>query len=177
MFPAWRKIADQVYAETEAVWFNDYIVRDIAAWAREHNGVIWYEHNTVGDRVAHLTGLPKYGGGKKAKLEMLGDPSKGTRGEDGSRSILCSVDAHGTGTNGLQHRFRECFLLHITPDPNKVEQTLGRLHRPGQKLDVTSYFYRHTDELKRHIDDALQAAYYVEGTGFGSQKIIKAYRE
>lgn len=168
-FPAWNKIRGLVRAETEAVCFNDYIVRDIAAWAHEHRGLVWYEHNAIGDWISKLSGLPKYGGGKKAKEQMMM--------EDGSRSILCSVDAHGTGTNGLQHRFRDCLLLHITPDPNKVEQTLGRLHRPGQNHDVTAYFYRHTPELKAHIDAALTAAYYVESTGFGTQKILKAWKE
>lgn len=181
-FPAWHKIRGLVRAETEAVCFNDYIVRDIAAWGQEHRGVIWYEHDAIGQWVSKLSRelgspMPKYGGGKDAKRAMLGDPKKGTTGEDGSRSIICSTKAHGTGTNGLQHRFSECLLLHITPDPNAVEQVLGRLHRPGQNHDVTAFFYRHTPELKKHIDDALTAAYYVEGTGFGQQKIIRAYQE
>ncbi len=173
----WYAIRGKVYTEREAVCFNDYIVRDIAAWMHAHKGVVWYEFDAIGEWVSRLSGLPKYGGGKKAKAAMLGDPELGTRGEDGSRSILCSVDAHGTGTNGLQHRFRECLMIHINPDPNAVEQTLGRLHRPGQSHDVEAWFYRHTPEMKRHLDDALTAAGYVDGTGFGSQKILKAWRE
>lgn len=176
-FPAWHAIRGRVRYESEAVCFNDYLVRDIAAWGHEHRGVIWYEHDAIGRWVSQLSGLPKYGGGKDAKRAMLGDPKKGTTGEDGSRSIICSVAAHGTGTNGLQHRFRECLLLHISPDPNAVEQTLGRLHRPGQNHDVTAHFYRHTPELKKHIDDALAAAFYVEGTGFGPQKLLRSWRD
>ncbi len=168
-FPAWRKLRGTVYAETEAVCFNDYIVRDIAAWGAERKGVIWYEHNAIGEWVERLTGIPRFGGGKKAKAAMLQ--------EDGSRSILASVAAHGTGTNGLQHRFRECLLIHITPDPNAVEQTLGRLHRPGQNHPVVGEFYRHTPEIRKHIDDALAAAYFVENTGFGQQKILRSYKE
>lgn len=168
-FPAWRKIRGQVYAETEAVCFDDYIVRDIVAWGHEHKGVIWYEHKAIGDWVARLGGIPMFGGGRKAKEAMLQ--------EDGSRSILASVSAHSTGTNGLQHRFRECMLLHITPDPNAVEQTLGRLHRPGQNHDVSAYFFRHTEDLRRHLDAALAAASYVENTGFGQQRILKAWRD
>lgn len=176
-YPAWNKIRKLVRAETQAVCFNDYIVQDVAAWARERAGVVWYEHNAIGEWISELSGLPKYGGGKKAKAALLGNPKIGTTGEDGSRSVICSVDAHGTGTNGLQHRFRECLLLHVTPDPNKVEQVLGRLHRPGQNHAVSAYFYRHTPELKRHLNDALEAAYYVEGTGFGNQKILRAWSE
>ncbi len=87
------------------------------------------------------------------------------------------MKAHGTGTNGLQHRFRDCFVLHIAPDPNAVEQTLGRLHRPGQNHDVRAYFFKHTPELKAHIEDALENAFYVESTGFGHQKILRSYKE
>jgi hypothetical protein len=176
-FEAWHKIRGLVKAETEAVCFNDYIVRDIAAWGHEHKGVIWYEHKAIGEWVAKLSGLPMFGGGKEAKERLLGNPKKGVKGEDGSRSVICSVAAMGTGTNGMQHRWRETLLLHITPDPNAVEQTLGRLHRPGQNHEVDAYFYRHTPALKKHIDDALTAAYYVEGTGFGQQKLIRAYKD
>lgn len=176
-FPAWNKIRGLVFAETEAVCFNDFIVQDVAQWAHENRGVIWYEHDAIGEWVAQISGLPKYGGGRATKEAMLGNPKTGSRGEDGSRSIICSVKAHGTGTNGLQHRFRRCVLLHITPDPNLVEQTLGRLHRPGQNHDVEADFYRHTPEMRKQLEDALAAAYYVEGTGFGAQKIIRAYRE
>ncbi len=177
-FSAWNKLRGMVYYESEAICFNDYIVQDAARWAHENRGVIWYEHDAIGDWLNTATGgLPKYGGGKLAKEMMLGNPKKGTRGEDGSRSIICSVKAHGTGTNGLQHRFRKCLLLHITPDPNLVEQTLGRLHRPGQNHDVEADFYRHTPEMRDQLEDALAAASYVEGTRFGAQKLIKAYRE
>jgi hypothetical protein len=181
-FPAWNKIKALVYAKTEAVCFNDYIVRDIIAWSQEQPGVIWYEHNAIGDWVSQLSSdmgcyVPKYGGGPAAKEAMLGNQKKSIPGENGSRSILCSVDAHGTGTNGLQHRFKDSFLLHITPDPNKVEQVLGRTHRPGQIHPCRGFFYRHTPELKKHLDDALAAAYYIEGTGFGTQKLLRAWAE
>ena len=174
-FQAWNKVRGMVYYESEAVCFDDYIVQDAVRWAHEHKGVVWYEHDAIGEWLAEVSHLPKYGGGKLAKEMMLGNPKKGTRGEDGSRSIICSVKAHGTGTNGLQHRFRECLLLHITPDPNLVEQTLGRLHRPGQNHDVDASFYRHTAEMRDQLEDALSAAGYVEGTGFGVQKLLKAW--
>jgi hypothetical protein len=176
-FLPWNEIRGKVYAETEAVCFNDYLVRDAMQWGLENRGVIWYEHDAIGEWISRLSGLPKYGGGPKAKLAMLGSASSGQRGEDGSRSIICSIKAHGTGTNGLQHRFHEALTICPMADPNGWEQHAGRLHRPGQNHDVRHWFYRHTPELKKHMEDALAAAYYVEGTGFGHQKIIRAYRE
>ncbi len=176
-FPAWNKIRGMVFAETEAVCFNDYLVRDAIEWAKEHRGVVWYEHDAIGEWMSKLSGLPKYGGGKAAKLAMLGSAKAGTTGEDGSRSIICSIKAHGTGTNGLQHRFHEALTICPMADPNGWEQHAGRLHRPGQNHTVHHWCYRHTDELRRHIDDAVAAAYYIEGTGFGNQKILRAWSE
>jgi len=174
MFPHWIKIKNKVYAETQAVCFNDYLVRDAIAWSNEFRGIAWYEHDAIGEWMSSLSGLPKYGGGKDAKRAMLGDPKRGIVGEDGSRSIICSIKAHGTGTNGLQHKFHEALLFNPMADPNGWEQVLGREHRPGQKHACEAWFYRHTDELKRHVDTALTAAYYIEGTGFGQQKIVRA---
>ncbi len=176
-FPAWHKIRGLVAPKTEAVCFNDYLVRDTIEWATTHRGVVWYEHDAIGEWVARLSGLPKYGGGKEAKLQMLGDPTQGIKGEDGSRSIICSIKAHGTGTNGLQHRFHKALTISPMADPNGWEQHCGRLHRPGQNHDVHHWFYRHTPELRQHVDDALAAAYYIESTRFGAQKIIMAYKE
>jgi hypothetical protein len=166
---SWYKIHRMVRHDTEAVCFDDFLVRDAIAWANEHRGVIWYEHDAFGEWVSRLSGLPKYGGGKPAKKAMML--------EDGSRSIICSIKAHGTGTNGLQHRFHEALTTCPMADPNGWEQHIGRLHRPGQNRDVNHWFYRHTEEMKKHVTDALSAAYYVESTGFGQQKIVKAFSD
>jgi hypothetical protein len=181
-FLAWHKIRGMVRAETEAVLLNDYLVRDAVGWGQEHRGVIWYEHDAIGGWISKIasqlgTPMPKYGGGKEAKRAMLGSAKDGTTGEDGSRSIICSIKAHGTGTNGLQHRFHEALTICPMADPNGWEQHVGRLHRPGQNNDVHHWFYRHTEELKSHLESALDAASYVEGTGFGAQKILKGWRE
>jgi hypothetical protein len=66
-FPDWYKIAKQVYAVQEAVCFNDYLVQDIKAWSQEHRGVVWYEHNAIGEWVSELSGLPKFGGGTRRR--------------------------------------------------------------------------------------------------------------
>lgn len=172
-FPEWVKLKHQVVAKQKAVWFDDYLVNDAIAWGREHRGIIWYEHATVGERLATLSGLPNFGAGQEARRLMLGDRKRGIPGEDGSRSVICSVKAHGIGTNGMQYRWAEMLFLNPAASPDGWEQPLGRLHRPGQPApQVSAWFYRHTDENAKHVDDALRAAYYVEGTGFGSQKII-----
>ena len=168
MFPAWHKIRGHVYAETEAVCFDDYLVQDAIKWATENKGVIWYEYDAIGEWISRLSGLPKYGGGKDAKARLMA--------EDGSRSIICSIRAHGTGTNGLQHRFHKALTFNAMADPNGWEQHVGRVHRSGQNKEVHHWVYLHTPETKAHVEDALMAAGYIESTGFGSQKIVRAYK-
>lgn len=123
--------------------------------------------------MARLSGLPLFGGGKDAKVALLGDPERGIRGEDGSRSIICSIKAHGTGTNGLQHRFSKAHLLNPMSDPTGWEQVLARLVRIGQKApEVVVDYYAHTPEIRDHLTRALRAALYVEGSLGSKQKIV-----
>jgi len=89
--------------------------------------------------------------------------------------VICSIKALGTGTNGMQHRWSEAFVPVPMSTPDGWEQTLGRLHRIGQKAPRVRYgFYRHTPEMKAHVDAALQAALYVEGI-HGRQKIVQGF--
>ena len=174
-WPAWRDIRNKVYYESQTVWIDDYLAQDTANWAREKPGVVWYEHGAFGDRVSAITKLPMFGGGADARTALLGDAKRGIPGEDGSRSVICSIKALGTGTNGMQHRWSEAFVPVPMSTPDGWEQTLGRLHRIGQKAPRVRYgFYRHTPEMKAHVDAALQAALYVEGI-HGRQKIIQGF--
>lgn len=58
------------------------------------------------------------------------------------------------------------------------EQMLGRLHRVGQDSDVVrAEFYRHTPELRDHVDQALRRALYVQGTLGSVQKLRVGWNE
>ena len=176
-WPSWRDNRNSIYVETETVRIDSYLARDAADWALEHRGIVWYDQGAFGAWVAELSGLPMFGGGKPAKLALLGDPQRQIAGEDGTRSVICSIDALGTGTNGLQHRFSENLIANPMSAPDGWEQTLGRTHRIGQKAPVVrNWFYRHTPELRKLVDSALRNAFYVEGSLGGSQKIVGALK-
>jgi hypothetical protein len=164
-WPAWRDIRDQVRPETQAVRVNDYLVQDAAEWSTQNLGVIWYAIDDFGSWLSSVSGLPKHGGGSKAPAAI--------KAERGDRSIVASIKSHGTGRNGLQYLF-DRQLVAQPPSSNKEwEQLLGRLHRHGQSSSVTTEFYRHTKELKKHVDSALEKALYVEQT-MGTQQKIQA---
>ncbi len=176
-WPRWRDIRNSIYVETEVVRINNYLAADAAKWARENRGIVWYEHGAFGEWVSELAGLPMFGAGKDAKVALLGDAKRGIIGEDGSRSVILSIDAFGTGTNGLQRKFCDNLLANPMASPDGWEQVLGRTHRLGQKSPVVrNWFYRHTPEIRKLVDSALAAALYVEGTLAMPQKIRQGFK-
>lgn len=174
---AWYEVKPKVKPESDPVRVDDYLVRNALDWAINHHGVIWYQHAAVGEWLHEMAAhngydIPIFGGGKDAKLALLGDSQRGIKGENGSRSVICSIKAHGTGTNGLQFNFWEQLFLSNPGASDAWEQTLGRLHRAGQRAPkVTAAFYMHTREMRKHVLSALRSAMYVEGTMGAVQKL------
>lgn len=164
-WPAWRDVAKLVQPETEAVRLSDYLVQDAARWAAENRGIVWTAHREFGQWVAESSGLPFHGGGPKAgELIAL---------ERGDRSIVASIQAHGTGRDGLQRLFATQLIATPPSSPTAWEQTLGRLHRVGQKsAQVTAEFYKHTPELRSCVETAVLRA--EKNTLGANKKIITA---
>ncbi len=163
-FPAWQEIENQVVYETEAVWIDEWLARDAAQWAHEHRGIVWYGHAEFGEKVADLSGLPLHTGGAKA--------GKLIEAVTGDTSIIASIKSHGTGRDGLQFKFSEQLITSFPSCNDKNEQLLGRLHRFGQEAEtVRAKFYRHTPELARNVNQALQRAGYVENLWKSAQKL------
>lgn len=172
-YQSWREIKSLVHYEPDPVRIDDYLVRSTADWMVRSRGVVWCAHVPFGEWLHELTGFPNFGGGANAKLALLGDHARGIVGERGERSVICSIQALGTGTNGLQFYFSDMlFATGLPPDPAACEQTLARLHRPGQvRKQVRAEFHMHTPELKKHVKAALRATSYVEGTTRQAQKL------
>lgn len=163
----WMAIKDTVYHESEAVWVDDFLARDAAEWALKNRGIVWYEHDAFGRRVAKLSGVPMHGGGVGAEARILA--------EKGDRSIIASIKAHGTGRDGLQKLFCRQLVANPPASGSAWEQLLGRTHRIGQEADeVETFVYRHTIEMSEAIDTALLQAKYIEGTMGTLQKLLAA---
>lgn len=161
-YPAWREIRDRVYHETQTVWMDDWLIRDAAAWTKEHIGIVWVEHPEAGVRLAELAGLPYYGEGEEAHHAILT--------ETGNRSIVCSIDAHHKGIN-LQC-FNKMLIMQMPSSNTLVEQSVGRSHREGQTADtVQVWYYLHTIELEHSLDKAKERAVYVRDILGTDQKL------
>ena len=172
-WPAWHEIENLVEHEEREKWIEnggDFLVKDAADWATKNKGVVWFQSVAFGRALSELTGLPYYNGGPGAEERM--------RAEKGDRSIICSIKAHGAGTDGLQLLFHNQ-LIAETPASNAkqtgYEQLLGRLHREGQtKTEVNTYVYVHVHEMRDALRKAVeQAEFNFEMTG-NRQKLMMA---
>jgi hypothetical protein len=161
-YDRWATVRETAKPEVEAVWLDEYLVDDSVAWGRENVGVVWYEHAALGAAIAKKGGFPLFGPGAEGILK-----------EKGTRTIVASIRAHGTGKN------LQCFnrnLVTTTPTSGTVwEQLLGRTHRPGQEADeVTVEVYRHTLEMRAAVNKALRDADYQQTTTGNRQKLLSA---
>ena len=161
-YDRWATVRDTAKPEVEAVWLDEYLVDDAIAWGRENVGIVWYEHAALGAAIAKKGGFPLFGPGAEGILK-----------EKGTRTIVTSIRAHGTGKN-LQGFSRN--LVTTTPTSGTVwEQLLGRTHRPGQEADeVTVEVYRHTLEMRAAVNKALRDADYQQTTTGNRQKLLSA---
>lgn len=163
----WRDVKDTVPHVTEAVWVDDYLVHDAAAWAKKTRGIVWYEHSAFGHAVAEAACIPLHGGGAGAEARILA--------EKGDRSIAASIASHGTGRNGLQFLFAEQLVANPPKSGDAWEQLLGRLNRKGQEADeVVTHVYRHAPEYADALDRALELAKFIEGLTSNRQMLRSA---
>ena len=147
----------------ETEWVSDWLLNDAAAWMAQKPGIVWVDHPEFGERLSKMTGCPFYDGGKENNRQIIK--------EDGSRSIICSVNANQRGKN-LQ-MFNQN-LITTFPSSNKVvEQVVGRTYREGQQADrVDVNYYLHTAELESSLEKALEVADFAHEIMGQDQKLV-----
>lgn len=110
---------------TVATWISDETIRSVERWLKDGPGLVWVSWRALGARLSKDLGLAYFGAGK---LDATGRHVLDLK--PGEPAIL-SHSAVGTGTDTLQFKHHRQLWLCA---PN--EQSLGRLHRPGQEADV-----------------------------------------
>jgi hypothetical protein len=165
-WPRWRDTRNTVTYQTEAVRLDDYLARDASRWAHENTGIVWYAQAELGRWIAEISGLPLHGGGP--------DAGKFIARATGETSIICSIQSHGTGRDGLQYKFATQLFTSPPSSATVAEQALGRLHRQGQASpEVSAFYYSHTPELEAAIQQAMRRAAYVQRTLGSPQKLLR----
>lgn len=163
-WPKWEEVRDTCQPETEGVWVDEWLAEDAADWARSNVGVVWYEHDVFGRRVAQLAGRPHFGPGAEASARIIA--------ERGDRSVVASIRAHGTGKN-LQ-AFCRNLVANPPSDAATWEQLIGRTHRPGQLSDeVSVWVYRHAAAFIEALERAENLAAYIKETMGSDQKLLR----
>lgn len=163
-WPDWCAVKDRPMPPTEAVWVTDDFVKDVVEWGKKNVGVIWYESSSLGDAIAKASGFPLYGPGEEASRKILD--------EDGSRTIVASVLAHGTGKN-LQ-MFNKNLVTQPSSSGATWEQLLGRTHRPGQEADEVWVDYYEHEAFDVAVTNAQRDAAYIFETTGQKQKLLQA---
>lgn len=168
-FLEWRKVKDTAQPETEAVWIDDFMLKDAQAWLEAHAGLCWYEFSAFGDELVRRNrgAFVHAGPGEEGNQKVLK--------LGGKERCVISIRAHGTGKN-LQ-MFSRNLVAQPPGSGDAWEQMLGRTHRSGQEADeVTVEVYRHTTEFKEAVESARRLAEYIQGTFGGTQKLCSKAR-
>ncbi len=125
----WHAVKDSFLPNTEPRWVGDTALAFAAQWLEQGPGIVWSEHNAFSERLAELTGVPFFHRkGLDARKRPIGNFSG---------PCIASVASCGTGQN-LQAWDRS-LVASCKPRGKRVEQLLGRLHRPGQRSDVVTF--------------------------------------
>ncbi len=173
-YDAWKKVKDRPEPPREAVWVNDFLVREAIEWVKNNAAkttpaLVWYSHDAFGRKLAELSGLPFFGPGSKASEELTKVDAKKTP------AIIVSARAHGTGKN------LQTFSLNLITTPISsgadAEQLIARTHRPGQEADeVRVDVFVHTPETLAAFRSSVRDAGYIEATQGQRQKLNFAER-
>lgn len=113
-WPAWRDVKDLCKPRTEAKWLDKWLVHDVAEWAANNRGIIWYGMVEFAEELGRLTGLPVYGE----------DSAKEIAEATGEQTIIASIKSHGRGTNGLQFIYDQHCIVNTFASARMYQQCL-----------------------------------------------------
>lgn len=133
---AWREIKPTFHPHSVPVWISDHVLDWIADRATAIGApvLVWTERPAAGVRLASRLGAHYYGEGGVSATN--GQPVEAHRPErDGSIAVL-AMEPNSRGRN-LQHWSRN-LILDVTKSARRLEQLLGRTHRPGQTARAVS---------------------------------------
>ncbi len=165
VYRAWKDIEPTFEPHSQPVWLSDDVVNYCAGWMQDEGGIVWSEHKAFGQRLSQVSGVPYYGGGKANRVALI-NHKKGP--------VILSIQAHSTGRN-LQDRWCKNLLPSPPPNGKKMEQLIGRTHRPGQESDeLTVEPMLGVDQVLFGFVQAYRDAHYVQDTTTQVQKLCIA---
>jgi hypothetical protein len=157
----WTKVRMRHYPQPPVhyEWVGDHMIEAVREFLRDHNEptLIWCSSPTFMARAAAALKLPAIPNGQA--------PTK-------VETCLVSILSHATGLN-LQSWCQN--LLTVVPGCGvRVEQLLGRTHRPGQTRPVDVHYFAGEARLNRNFHRALSRATAIQEQNNIPQRLLQA---
>lgn len=168
-YETWEAIRNTFVPQRATRWLDDRALRYAQAWGSREPGIIWYEHQAVGDRLAELTGWRHFTGGG---LDSNGARVDDARPEPGS--IIVSRPANYTGRN-LQYHWHRNLALGLANSNLIIEQQSARTHRDGQPHPWVDFeVYAGCHETGASVLNVLREAQHSRETTSLEQRWLRA---
>jgi hypothetical protein len=173
-FKDWVEVHERKKPPVDTVWIDpEPLKNDVRAWMDEvqesktSRGVLWYEHQAIGDLFREM-GISTYGAGKVAATMLDKEIAKPRE-----RIIACSWQAHGTGVN--MQRYDSGLIVNPMAAGLAYQQLIGRKVRQGQFADEVRFqVYQHTESLQDAFEQAMRDARWTGGKGGEPQLLLIA---
>jgi hypothetical protein len=146
---AWEAIHKTFTPNPVDQWHDESAIVACESWASGGPGIVFAGHSFFGRALARRLGAPYFG--EQGKDET----GRSIESEDGSRVIVASLQANGTGRN-LQAFSRALVTTNVNGG-DQLEQLIGRLHRQGQEADEVEFTFlvgcfEHIDGFARAVE-------------------------
>ena len=170
LLEAWRAVKNDYKGKQIPVWESEETLRKCIemSGALENPMLIWTEFRAVGEKLGELYGLPYFANkGMTKDKSYIGDCP-------GDVSPVLSLAANSEGLN-LQDRWHRALYLTPMQSPSLWEQSIGRIHRPGQEADACELqVVINTERLHDAFLAAREYARYQETMTGAPQKLLLA---
>lgn len=152
--------------QPRAIRVCDYKVQYAKRWAdQSSSGIIWYYHREIGKWLHEVIPEAEYcPAGREYDEKILKSEGK---------LVIASLTGHGTGKNLQFHQ--DQLFVEFPRTATEAEQSLGRIHRQGQKADeVIAHTTRSTLFDDSQFAACLNDALYIHQTLGEPQRLILA---
>ncbi len=164
---AWKAIRGTFEPESIPVWYSYSVLECIEEWLEKNSpGLVFVNFTAIGKELSKRTKLHYYG--EKGQTE----DGRKVALADTKKSAILSISANRLGRN--MQEWNKMLICPIPSSSERLEQTMGREHRTGQKRPVDVTFLlgckAHEDALNSAIEES-QHAHEQVGNSF---KILMA---
>lgn len=165
----WGEIEGTFKPERTTNWVDTSQLEAAVALASKGDPcLIWTSIVAVGEKLAEL-GVPYYG---QKGLDAHGRYVEDV--EHGTRTIALSLDANKEGRDWLK-RFHRALYLTPLPTAEGCEQSISRIHRPGQPADECELIiWCPTDRFRRRLETAQRLAREAQEKSGQRQRLLLA---